>query len=157
MRGRLPAAVICAIATSTVILAGQSPSVASRAKAARTVVLAEVEDVQPRFDQNRHGDRLIVSDVYVRVEEAWKGAQPSSVLIATVEGGTVGELSLRVSDMPALKRGDRAVFFLDQTAPGRYAPHGRGHGVLKLTSDNRAEGTGLTLAQVRQAARAAAK
>jgi hypothetical protein len=157
MRGRLPAAVICAIATSAVILAGQSPSVASRAKAARTVVLAAVEDVQPRFGQNRHGDRLIVSDVYVRVEEAWKGAQASSMLIATVEGGTIGELTLRVSDMPALKRGDRAVFFLDQTGPGRYAPHARGLGILKLTADNRAEGTDLTLAQVRQAARAAAR
>jgi hypothetical protein len=149
--------VICVIATSTAIVSGQAPSVASRARTARTVVLAEVEDIQPRFDRNRHGDRLIVSDVYVRVEEAWKGASPATLLIATVEGGTIGELTLRVSDMPSLKRGDRAVLFLDQTAPGRYAPHRRGLGILKLTSDGRAEGTGFTLPQLRQAARVAAK
>jgi hypothetical protein len=69
-----------------------------------------------------------------------------------VEGGTVGDLTLKVSDMPALNSGDRAVFFLDDdgNGNGNHIPHDRGRGVLKLTEADRVEGTTLTLDAVRE-------
>ena len=157
MRVALPIALLCALASGDVFAAGgRAPDVASRAREARTVVLGEVEELRPRFERNKHGDHLIVSDVYVRVEEAWKGAQPYGLIITTVEGGTIGELSLTVSDMPVLKPGERTVLFLDETSPGRYALRNRGHGALKVRNDA-VEGTDMTLDQVRRIAKAAAR
>ncbi len=155
MRVVLPIALLCALASWDASAASSHvQDVAARARAARTVVLAEVEELRPRFDQNKHGDHLIVSDVYVRVEEAWKGAQPAALIITTVEGGTIGELSLTVSDMPVLKPGERAVLFLDETSPGRYALRNRGKGALKVRN-NKVEGTDLTLDDIRGIAKAA--
>jgi len=144
---------VCAVAGPFAVTAGaQASGIGSQARAAGTVVVAQVEELRPRFERNSHGDQLIVSDVYLRVEEAWKGAAAHSLIITTVEGGTVGALSLQVSDMPALKNGDRAVLFLDAQGPGRYALRNRGRGIMKLTPTDRVEGSQVTLAEVRRAA-----
>ena len=60
-----------------------------------------------------------------------KGA-PAPLLRLSVEGGTVGDLTLKVSDMPAVHSGDRGVFFLEDDGSGMHVPHDRGRGVLKL-------------------------
>jgi hypothetical protein len=135
---------------------GRPVDVATRARGAGRVVIATVTDVQPRFDVNEHGDRIIVSQAYLAVEESLKGA-PAQVLPVDIEGGTIGDLTLSVSDMPALKKGDRAVFFLDATvsSAGAHKPHGRGLGVLRLDRSNHVEGTPVTLQDVKAAIRAA--
>jgi hypothetical protein len=71
-----------------------------------------------------------------------------------VEGGTIGDLTLRVSDMPTFQRGERAVFFLSQGPVGNLVPHRRGLGVLKLDAQGRIRGSNVTLAEVRAAVRA---
>ena len=45
-----------------------------------------------------------------------------------IEGGSLDGFTLRVSDLPALQPGDRAVFFLDETDTPVYQPHLRGKG-----------------------------
>jgi len=128
---------------------GPPPTVAERARGAGRVVVATVLDVHARFESNQFGDQLIVSHAVLEVLETWKGAPQPLVNIA-VEGGTVGDLTLRVSDLPSLKEGERAVFFLDVTPGGEHIPHGRGLGVaLKLTADDRVAGTQLALSDVR--------
>jgi len=73
-----------------------------------------------------------------------------------VEGGTVGDLTLRVSDLPAVKPGDRAVFFLNPDQSGTQVPHMRGRGILRVTETDRIEGTAsTTLSDVRQQVMAA--
>ena len=67
--------------------------------------------------------------------------------------GTVGELTLKVSDLPQLERGERAVFFLEGEEP--FQPHGRGRGLLRLTSEDRVEGNNATLGDVRGEIRSA--
>jgi hypothetical protein len=135
---------------------GQVPDVAGNAKRADKVVIAVVEDVQARFAENEFGDRLIVSEVWLRVEETLKGA-PQSVMSVEVEGGTVGDLTLRVSDLPALKKGERAVFLLESSASGKNKPHARGAGILKLDASDRVTGSSLRLADVRASVRASQK
>lgn len=126
-----------------------SPDVGTRTRGAGRVVVGTVVNIQSHFDVNRFGDQLIVSDTEVRVDETLKGA-PQSVVTVTLEGGTVGDLTLEVSDMPPMKKGDRAVMFLNQTPAGGHLPWGRGNGVLKLDSTNHIEGTNLTLDDVKR-------
>ena len=133
----------------------QTSSVQERTRGANRVVVARVTDSQSAYEVNQFGDQLIVSTVVLAVEETLKGGA-ADVLLLKLEGGQVGDVTLRVSDLPELKAGDRAVFFLDETPQGRFVPHARGLGILKLDTNNRVPGTGLTLAAIRSQARAVA-
>jgi hypothetical protein len=124
----------------------------TRAKGAGRVVVASITDVQTRFDVSAHGDRLIVSDATLHVEETLKGPHVPSLQM-TVEGGTVGDLTLSVSDMPTIEKGERTVLFLTQTPAGGHVPSGRGQGILKLNSANQVEDSNLTLDDVKQMVR----
>ena len=133
---------------------GPPTDIASRAKGAGRIVVARVLDVRARFTTNRFGDQLIVSTVALEVTETLKGA-PVATLEVEVEGGTVGDLTLKVSDLPSFQAGERAVFFLDAGQGGANLPHDRGRGILKLTQADQIQNSGLTLAQLRQQVRAA--
>jgi hypothetical protein len=126
-----------------------------QAKGANRVAVATVTDVASAFAVNEFGDQLIVSRVTFRVEETMKGSSQATVEVM-VEGGTVGDLTLEVSDLPRMEPGKRAVLFLTSAPDGRQVPYRRGRGLLELTADDRVEGTGLTLADIRAAVRAAA-
>jgi hypothetical protein len=139
-------------AAVTVLSADIGPpvDVGARARGAGEIVLATVVDVESAFAVSDHGDELIVSHGLLQVHETMKGAHTAALQIV-VEGGTVGDLTLHVSDMPALEPGDRAVFFLDRTPSGTRRLHRRGLGMLKLDSNDRVLGNGLTLDEVRRA------
>ena len=126
----------------------QYPHLADRARGAGRVVVAQVLDVQSRFATNRFGDQLIVSTVVLDVAETLKG-QAARTLNVDIEGGTVGDLTLKVSDLPSFRPGDRAMFFLD-AADGTLVPHDRGRGVLKVSPAGLIEGSAVTLDQVRR-------
>jgi hypothetical protein len=153
MRSVLTAVLVSVVAVTAG--AAQSDDVADHAKKSDRVVVGVVEDVSARFGVNDFGDRLIVSDVWLRVQETLKGA-PQNLVPVEVEGGTVGDLTLRVSDLPVFQKGDRAVFLLDAVA-GRNRLHGRGKGVLKLDRSDRVAGTDLRLSDIRASVRASQK
>jgi hypothetical protein len=111
-----------------------------------------VIDVAPTYENTREGDQIIVSHVSVRVDELLKGVL-EPVLMLTLEGGTVGDLTLTVSDMPVMEHGDRAVFFLDRVSPGQYLPRERGLGVMKLDRLNRVRESGLSLDDIKDVVR----
>jgi hypothetical protein len=140
--------------TGSSIAASQNKAVPiqERAKGAQHVVVAGVERVEPRFERNEFGDDLIVSHVTLRVTESLKGNSPQQVAVS-VEGGTIGDLTLHVSDLPSLKAGERGVFFLEQDRAGKLKPHLRGLGILKLDADDRVRGENLRLSDIRAAAR----
>ena len=133
---------------------GRPNGLVERARGAKKIVVATVEDVQSNFDVNDSGDRLIVSHALMRVDETMKGPK-EPVVTMTVEGGTVGELTLSVSDMPVMAKGDRAVVFLDESNRFQHVPRDRGLGVLKLDPTNHVEGTTTTLDEIRSAVSAA--
>ena len=149
------AASIFSLTLASPVAAQHGPPVdmTSLARGADRVVVATVTRVAPVFQTNEFGDELIVSRTHLRVDAVLKpgpGADDQP-LVLELEGGTIGDLTLDVSDLPKLARGERAVLFLRRNSRGATVPHGRGHGILKLDSSDRIQGTPLTLSAVRQA------
>ena len=137
------------VAVPALAQGGPPVDVPSQARGAGKVVVARILDVRAQFESNRFGDRLIVSHAVLEVLETLKGA-PEALLNVAIEGGTVGDLTLRVSDLPSLEEGERAVFFLDAAAGNDHVPHRRGNGVMKLSDNDRVVGSQLSLSDVRQ-------
>jgi hypothetical protein len=125
-----------------------------RAHGAERVVVATVANTTASYERNRFGDELIVTRAQLAVEEALKGT-PDAVIL-TVEGGTVNGMTMRVSDLPTLGRGERAVFFLTPGPGGEFKPHMRGLGILKLDG-NTVRGSSLTVDEIRRVVRGAGK
>jgi hypothetical protein len=122
---------------------------AERARGAERVIVGQVASVSPQWQVNEFGDRLIVSVLRVVVSETLKGEAAPAVDVE-VEGGTIGQLTLHVSDQIQFAPGERATFFLKRNARGAYVPHLRGQGLLRLDGANRVPGTSLTLDVIRR-------
>ena len=138
---------IC-VTVSTISAAPERPvSIPDRSKGAETIVVATVIEVTSAFGTNEFADRLIVSHTLLQVEETLKGTAPQ-ILPFEVEGGTVGDLTLRVSDMEPIASGDRAVFFMIRNRTGANVPHLRHNGIVPLDRANRVRGSNLTLDEV---------
>src|SRR5512138_3101963 len=102
MKSWLAVAMVCISASTARAEIGPPTDVAAHSRGAGTVVVARVATVHSQFATSRFGDQLIVSNAVLEVIETLKG-NPVSVTTVTVEGGTVGDLTLRVSDMQELK------------------------------------------------------
>ena len=132
--------------------------ISSLSRGAHRIVVATVTRVDPVFQNNEFGDQLIVSRTQLRIHEVLKGAPVAGVaesVVMELEGGTIGDLTLTVSDLPILAPGERAVIFMRQNARGALVPHERGHGILKLDSSDHVRGTELPLSAIRRAVAAA--
>jgi len=127
---------------------GRAVDVASRARSSERVVVGRVLTSDASQETNDYGDVLIVSHTLVQVEETMKGGSSGTVQV-DVEGGTYQGVTMKVSDMPSVQPGERAVFFLARGKSGRYVPSQRGNGVLKLDSQNVVQNSTMTLPQVR--------
>lgn len=124
-----------------------------RARNAEQVVVGRVSSVTGVWRDTDYGDRLIFSVLHVAVDETLKGpAQPS--VDVEVEGGTIGSLTLRVSDLDTFRPGDRAIFYLQHNQRGALVPHLRGLGLQRIDAAGRVAGTTATLDQVRRDVRA---
>ena len=96
----LVTALLGVVALSPATIQAQHPDVPlpERARGAERVVVGRVSSIAPQWRENEFGDRLIVSVVRVAVDETLKGAASQSMDVE-VEGGTIGDLTLRVSDL----------------------------------------------------------
>jgi hypothetical protein len=149
---------ICAailVSVSSVLAASDVRLVpfAERARGAERVVIATVAETSARYERNDFGDELIVTDARLAVEEAVKG--PAEPVTVTIEGGTLNGITLQVSSLPSVRRGERAVFFLTRGSNGQFRLHLRGSGMLKLDANNQVVGSAITLDEVRQQIRSA--
>lgn len=122
---------------------------AERASGADHVLVGRVTAVDPQWQVNDFGDRLIVSVVRIAVSETLKGGTGTSVEV-DIEGGTIGDITLNVSDQVIMRPGERAVFYLDRSPRGRIVPHLRGQGVIKLDAAGRVPDSSLTLDTIRR-------
>ena len=120
-----------------------------RARGAERVVVGLAASSAPVWQVNEYGDRLIVSIVRVAIEETLKGPA-GAALDVEVEGGTIGDLTLHVSDQEPFRPGERAVLYLRRTPRGTFAPYLRGQSLMKLDASNRVQGTNLTLNDIRR-------
>src|SRR5687768_3370080 len=114
MRALIGFLVVCFTVVAVSASVESKVDVKERANGAKKVVLATVSDVESEFGQNDFGDSVILSRVALRVEETMKGPHEATLAV-TIEGGTVGDLTLEVSDMPKMETGDRAVLFLEDS------------------------------------------
>ena len=141
----------CAVSSVAFASPGGAVSLEDRLRGAALVVVAAPTSVNARWQQNAFGDRLIVSRFTLHIEEAIKGNAEKDVLL-DLEGGTLDGFTLRVSSLPMLAPGERAVFFLDPLTGGAHEPHLRGLGILKLDAQNMVKGTSLSLDEIRRVA-----
>lgn len=153
---RLAVATTLTLACATAAMAQDGPPVplVERARGAEQIILGRVASVSPEWRVNDFGDRLIMSVVRVAVDETLKGGSAASVDIE-VEGGTLGGLTLHVSDQQSFTPGDRAVFYLSRSRRGAMVPHLRGQGTLKLDPTSRVPNSSLTLDEIRRTVAAA--
>lgn len=149
------AAVLSFAAVPSVATAQPAVPIADRASGAEQVVVGRVSSVTPVWRENDFGDRLIISVLHVIVDESLKGSSQPAIDVE-VEGGTIGSLTLRVSDLDTFVPGDRAVFYVQHNRRGGLIPHRRGLGLQKLDNAGRVRGSGMTLDQVRREVRAGA-
>jgi hypothetical protein len=150
-------AIVCIFTclSTTTLVAQRDVPLTERARGAEQVVVGRVSSVTSVWRDNDFGDRLITSIVHVTVDETLKGpSQPT--MDVEVEGGTIGTLTLRVSDLEQFAPGDRAVFYLKHNRRGAFVPHLRGLGLQKVDGSGRVTGTSVTLDQVRRDVRAGA-
>lgn len=75
------------------------------------VLVGKVKNVQSFYDGNEWGDYLIFSRVDVKVEKKLKGKTNDEVSFI-VEGGTVEELTLKVSNYPLFEEGEKFKLYL---------------------------------------------
>ena len=127
---------------------------ADRIRGAERVVVGVVANVEAEFRENQFGDQLIVSRTTVVVEEVLKGPANTSTLEVDIEGGTIGDLTLSVSDIESIGLGERGVFMVTQSASGGFEPYLRGQGLLQLDNDDQVAGEPWSLADIRAAAQA---
>ena len=153
MRRLIPFVAVGLAAAAVSASVDPSVDVGAQAKGAARVVVATVMDVQSAPGKNEFGDELILSHVTLRVDETLKGPQTPTVVM-TLEGGSVGDVTLEVSDMPSLEKGQRAALFISPSRGASHIPYGRGAGVMKLDGD-RVVDTNLTLGDIRAAVKAA--
>src|SRR5215210_2933348 len=91
-------------------LRAQVATLDERVAGAERVVVGTARTINSEWRENSHGDHIIVSVVEVEVEETLKGDGAQTMLLE-VDGSTIDGLTLRVSSMPIMHDGDRAVFF----------------------------------------------
>jgi len=75
------------------------------------VLVGKVKTVYSYYDGNEWGDVLIFSRVDVKVEKKLKGKTDDEVSFV-VEGGTVGEITLKVSNYPLFEEGEKIKLYL---------------------------------------------
>jgi len=124
-----------------------------RVRGAERIIAGHVMMVKSEFTTNEFGDRLIVTRTRVVVSEVLKGRVTSSTMEVDLEGGTVGQLRLQVSDMPEVRPGDHVVLMLRESPMGRQVPSMRGQGVFKFNRQGRDDEQGITLEDIRAAAK----
>jgi hypothetical protein len=144
--------IVTLLGSGTALAQQEETDLTSLARGAERVVVATVTAVDPVFQTNEYGDRLIVSRTHLRVDaELKKGKALEKSLVMEVEGGTIGDLTLDVSDLPHLSTGERAVVFIARNHRGAIVPHDRGRGILKLDAADRVRGTQMSVASIREA------
>jgi hypothetical protein len=134
-------------------LRAQIATLDERVAGSQRIVVATARDVHAEWRENRYGDRLIVSRIRLEVEETLKGATEPQIWV-DVEGGTLDGYTLRVSSLPMMQAGDRAVFFLDSSQGAAAVPHLKGQGILFLDERNVVRNSSLRLTEIRNRARA---
>jgi hypothetical protein len=89
----------------------QADKIDQRAKEATNIVVGKIKQIKSFYATNKWGDDLIMSEVTLKVDKVHKGDQVDEVTFI-VEGGTVGDIVLRVSSVPLFEEGETMILYL---------------------------------------------
>ena len=78
-------------------------------QAADVIILGDVEDVRCEWSLNKE---IILTVTTLKIKEVWKGQVRNSRVFIQTPGGTIGDLTLRVSDVPVFQKGEDVLVFL---------------------------------------------
>ena len=124
---------------------------------AEVILLGEVRDIRSDWSMDRS---LILTTASIRIKEIWKGRIDPRDIMIQLEGGQVGDISLRVSDVPRFRLGEMAVVFLqaipDPTHPRNtvraaisaapvFSVYGKAQGKYMVDGDEMVRKSGYTL------------
>lgn len=112
MKARYSALGLVLILLSVIPVRSQKVDPADRG--ATHALLGKVLDVEGFFGVNDRGDQLIMSRVRVRADKWLKGRDGSQVDFV-IEGGTVGDLVMGVSDLPEFSKGQSVRLYIKKT------------------------------------------
>jgi len=73
------------------------------------IILGDVEDVRYEWSLNKE---IIQTVTTLKIKEVWKGKVRYSRIFVQTPGGTIGDLSLKVSDVPVFQKGEETLVFL---------------------------------------------
>ena len=91
----------------------QADKIDKRAEEATNIVVGKIKQIKSFHATNKWGDNLIMSEVTLKVDKVQKGDKVEEVAFI-VEGGTVGDIVLRVSSVPLFEEGEELVLYLKQ-------------------------------------------
>lgn len=128
----LMAALVSATASAATLLAADLPQLV---RMSDYVVLAKAES---RRSRKQESSGLIVTDVRLRVQIGLKGAtKPDEVLTATLLGGTIGDVGLRVPGEASIPDDRGAIVFLRRASNGELNVSGMSQGVLSIAGQGK--------------------
>lgn len=78
-------------------------------QASDIIILGNVEDIRCEWSLNKE---IILTVTTLKIKEVWKGQVRNSRIFIQTPGGTIGDLSLKVSDVPVFQKGEDVVVFL---------------------------------------------
>jgi hypothetical protein len=139
----------------TMICTFSSPSLAvmkglstdELAKASETVVIGEVEEVEAQWSSD---GKTIFTSSTISISEVVTGRTLPGKIVVEYEGGEIGDIGLKISDMATLDKGDKVLLFL-KTARSKkfgsaYNMIGKAQGKYKIGEDGIARKGGFSIA-----------
>ena len=79
------------------------------AQASDVIILGNVEDIRCEWSLNKE---IILTVTTLKIKEVWKDQVRNSRVFIQTPGGTIGDLTLRVSDVPVFQKGEDVLVFL---------------------------------------------
>jgi len=138
--------VVLSFSSSQVLALMIGLSIEDLTRASQTVIIGEVEDVKSQWNEDGSS---IVTRATVLVSEAVKGKVRDSRVTVEYKGGEVGDVGMRVSDTPSLRKGENVILFLKpdkETRAGLIRSIvGRAQGMYSIGNDGIARKTGFTV------------
>ena len=137
---------ICALSSpSLAVMKGLSTD--ELAKASETVVIGEVEDAEAQWSSD---GKTIFTSATISINEVVTGKTLPGKIVVEYEGGELGDIGLKVSDMATLDKGDKVLLFL-KTARSKkfgsaYNMIGKAQGKYKIGEDGIARKGGFSIA-----------
>jgi len=102
------------------------------------IVYGRIVDIKSAWNsQKTHIEttaQILVDEAFVTDDKA--GINAGTIIPVTILGGTVGDISERVEDMPVFELNSDAFVYLEKTNSGKFTIHGLSDGIHPVSSEN---------------------